>query len=92
MGKDFVAPALDVSFPMGSSNGAVLPITFNIIDDDAYEKDHSFSVDVFLATANVNAGASTNVTIVDNESMYAWCGTQDFTDGITGQYRKYLAV
>lgn len=68
-GEDFNAPNLAVSFPIGSVNFGLLPVTFSITDDNAFEKDHSFTVGIVSVEDNVVIGAqsTTTVTIIDND-------------------------
>lgn len=71
MGDDFSSPSLDLFFPANSSDGALLPVTFNITDDAAFEKDHSFNVSIVDVEDNVNIvpPSTAIVTILDDEGI-----------------------
>lgn len=60
-------------FPVGTSGApATLDIIFDITDDDVFEKDHSFLVDIISAEDNVNIALlndRADVTIIDNDGM-----------------------
>ena len=65
MGTDFTAPALDeLFFPANSGNGSLLPVTFNITDDNIFEKDHAFTVAIISTEDNVNIEEPSNVTVI----------------------------
>ena len=69
VGEDFSSPNLDLFFPTGSMDGALLPVTFNITDDGAFEKDHSFNVSIVEVEDNVEIAPPSTaiVTILDDE-------------------------
>ena len=69
MGEDFSSPNLDLFFPVNSMDGDLLPVTFNITDDEAFEKDHSFNVSIVEAEDNVEITPPSTaiVTILDDE-------------------------
>lgn len=72
MGEDFTTPALDeLFFPIGSDVGTLVPVVFNITDDNIFEKDHSFTVAIISTEDNVNIVDPSNVTVTieDDESM-----------------------
>lgn len=59
-------------FPEGSENGQILCPNITIIDDNNFEKDHTFSVHITSLEANIFTTDvnHTTVLIVDNEGMY----------------------
>ena len=76
VGTDFTAPALDeLFFPANSGNGSLLPVTFNITDDNIFEKDHAFTVAIVSTEDNVNIEEPSNVTVTieDDEGISRMC-------------------
>ena len=72
-GEDFAArSSLLVTFTSGSPNNAQQSVDIGIIDDDALEGDHDFTVRLISTNpsgSNVMIGmqSNTTVTIIDNE-------------------------
>ena len=70
-GQDFVA--LDGTegffFPFGSEDMAILPINVTIIDDECFEKEHNFTIDIVSSEDNIGIGplVETTVIIMDND-------------------------
>ena len=71
-GEDFSVTdptQLNVFFPSGSTNGNTDCINISIIDDDALEGDHSFTVSLNppAAPVTLTTPSSSPVTITDND-------------------------
>ena len=57
-----------ISFPTGSSDGAMECMNFTIIDNGAFELNETFTVTLTVNTAGVMEGNTiTEVTITDDE-------------------------
>ena len=73
MGDDysFISPS-EVTFGPGSSTGAESCVNISIIDDLAFELDHSFDLVLMPSDTSVTtvptSMATTQITIMDNES------------------------
>ena len=71
VGSDFtVADPLMVTFPTTSASGDTACADISILDDDAFEGDHSFTVNLTSTTptgVTIGTDSSTTVTIQDND-------------------------
>ena len=73
LGSDFTIPdptEMNIMFTTGSMNGDQDCLTISILDDDALEGDHSFSVSLNPPAPpfTLTTPSSSPVTITDNES------------------------
>ena len=71
-GSDYVAGPLQATFPTSSVEGSTSCVDIGILQDLALESDHSFGIEVILATPSVvvvGTPSEETVTILDDESM-----------------------
>ena len=59
-------------FPAGSVDGDTMCVNITIIDDDKYEKTHSFTIHILSTGGNVNITSPmyAAIFILDNEGIY----------------------
>ena len=70
--SDYVAGPLQVTFPTSSVEGSTSCVDIDILQDMAFESNHSFGVEVISATPSVvvvGTPSEETVTILDDESM-----------------------
>lgn len=72
--EDFLeSPVPEVTFASGSNTSSVLCVTYTIIDDEALEVDHAFTVEInstnpgTLDGVFISMPSATTVNIEDNE-------------------------
>ena len=71
-GSDYVAGPLQATFSTSSVEGSTSCVDIGILQDMAFEGDHSFGVEVISATPSVvmvGTPSEEIVTILDDESM-----------------------
>ena len=71
-GSDYVAGPLQATFPTSSVEGSTSCVDIGILQDPALESNHSFDVEVILATPSgvvVGTPSEETVVILDDESM-----------------------
>ena len=71
-GSDYVAGPLQATFPTSSVEGSTSCVGIDILQDMAFESNHSFGVEVISATPSVvvvGTPSEETVTILDDESM-----------------------
>ena len=71
-GSDYVAGPLQATFSTSSVEGSTSCVDIGILQDLALESNHSFDVEVILATPSVvvvGTPSEETVTILDDESM-----------------------
>ena len=70
LGTDYslASSPLTVTFPVGSADGDITCVTIAVVDDDALEGNHSFSVHLTNPSSGVVIGSHTYAfaVIVDN--------------------------
>ena len=72
-GSDYVAGPLQATFPTTSVEGSTSCVDIVILQDIAFESNHSFGVEVTSATPSVVMVGTPHegtVTILDDESMW----------------------